>query len=193
MTTSIKDKSYLYHLTSMDNLESILKNGLLPRSIARPTTDVADKDILQGREAYNLHTMVPFHFFANNPFDGRVQLNHRTKNFLFIAIDRAYAKENNWKISPKHPLNANGAFNLLDYDEGMKAIEWEKMDTRNYTNPEIKCICMAECLSPTTVDASHFSRIFVKTQEQNTAVVTLLAKYKISSCQSSANPFMFIR
>ena len=41
-----------------------------------PFSDVADCDILESRRVFDLDTMVPFHFFARNPFDGRVQEDH---------------------------------------------------------------------------------------------------------------------
>ena len=44
-----------------------------------PFSDVADCDILESRRVFDLDTMVPFHFFARNPFDGRVQEDHLIK------------------------------------------------------------------------------------------------------------------
>ena len=64
----IKKQSLIYHLTSLENVPSILDQGLLPRSELTRFTDVADGDILSSREGLNLQNYVPFHFFARNPF-----------------------------------------------------------------------------------------------------------------------------
>ncbi|WP_420876001.1 DarT ssDNA thymidine ADP-ribosyltransferase family protein [Pseudomonas extremaustralis] len=74
------------------------------------------------------------------------------------------ARQNHWKIIPRHPL-ANDAIELLDYHEGFETIDWELMNTRNYQDSECKSVCMAECLSPSVVLPKDFSRIYVPTNE----------------------------
>lgn len=94
----------LYHLTDIKNLESILANGLKPRSELAGFTDVADPEILENRKKLKLEDQVPFHFFGRNPFDGGVQVANPDKNFVLITVTRALAGNNNWKVIPRHPL-----------------------------------------------------------------------------------------
>lgn len=61
----------IYHMTSIDNLSSILKFGLLSRNHLLQNsniqfTDIADPEILSKRERYKkaLSQYVLFHFFA---------------------------------------------------------------------------------------------------------------------------------
>jgi len=68
----IKDQKLLYHLTDINNIPFILKNGLIPRAELNGFVDIADSDIIESREGLGLEKHVPFHFFANSPFDGRV-------------------------------------------------------------------------------------------------------------------------
>jgi hypothetical protein len=74
----IRDGRLLYHLTVLENLESILRHGLQPR--CEPSNgefdDVADSEILDSRANHNLDSYVLFHFFAKNPFDYGVQRTH---------------------------------------------------------------------------------------------------------------------
>ncbi len=147
----IKDQKLLYHLTDIDNIPSILKDGLMPRA----ELNGADSDIIESREGLGLENYVPFHFFANNPFDGRVQLDHVEKNFVLISVRRDYAKANGWQIIPRHPL-ADQDIELMNYDDGFNAINWSKMHERDYSDDESKSVCMAECLSPNMVEASRF-------------------------------------
>jgi len=45
----ISEGKLLYHLTALDNVESIIKNALLCREIINPITDVADPKIIEKR------------------------------------------------------------------------------------------------------------------------------------------------
>lgn len=170
----IQNGKELYHFTALANLPSILGSRLLPRKELEVFVDVADKEILEGRDNYSLDKMVPFHFFANNPFDGKVcQLNPQEK-FAFIAVRRAVAEANQWKITPKHPLS--GEFSLLPYGDGIKAIDWDIMNEKDFKATESKLTCMAECLSPIAVAPSFFHAIYVATKEDEALVKKLVEK-----------------
>ena len=187
----IKSQQLIYHLTSIENMPSILQKGLLPRSRLLKFHDVADGEIIQSRKALNLQNYVPFHFFARNPFDGRVQKTYRNKTFALIAVKRTLAKIKNWKIIPRHPL-ANADIELLNYAEGMEAIDWETMNLRDYRNPECKSICMAECLSPTIVTPQMFSVIFVADNDTMKVVRRTLSALK-QNIKIIVNSSMFVR
>jgi len=164
----------------MDNLPSILDNGLRSRhDLGRGFTDIADGEIIQGRGIHNLQQMVPFHFFANNPFDGRVKADHRDKMFCMITVYRKFARANGWKIVPRHPLAAVQGVVLMDYDAGFESINWDLMNLRDYKNPESKSVCMAECLSPRTVHVDDFQCIWVRDEASQVHVKELLRQRKL--------------
>jgi hypothetical protein len=158
--TSIRDQKLIYHLTSLRNLGSILDSGLQPRSALSGFHDVANAEILAGRQAHQLENYVPFHWFAKNPFDGRVQIDRPDEDFVLIAVHRSLARARNWKVIPRHPLG-NGSPLVLDYEAGFDQIDWNTMDRRDYQDHECKSICMAECLSPQPVLVESFYMIFV--------------------------------
>lgn len=75
MATAPSMGKLIYHITSIDNLPSIIKFGLLSRKCILQNhdihfTDIADPEILSKRERYKeaLSQYVLFHFFAKNPF-----------------------------------------------------------------------------------------------------------------------------
>lgn len=173
MNGDIRTKKLIYHLTSLKNMRSILDKGLLPRSHLDGFVDVADPEIIEDRRRLRLERHVPFHFFAKNPFDGRVQRDHPRKRFALIAIQRGVARARGWKIIPKHPLTG-GEVELLQYDAGMEAIDWEVMNKRDYSDQQCKCVCMAECLAPGPVPAKLFQAIYVKDDEAQTQVLQML-------------------
>jgi hypothetical protein len=160
----IEDQFLLYHLTSVDNLSGIFRDGLRPGAGLTGFADVADGEILKKRKTLELDRFVPFHWFAKNPFDGRVQRDNPETKFVLICVRRSFAQKNEWLIIPRHPL-AGDEIELFEYDEGLKAIDWELMNTRDYSNSECKNVCMAECLSPGIVAAKDFIMLFVPNAE----------------------------
>lgn len=174
MNDDLRAKKLIYHLTSLKNMASILDSGLLPRSRLDSFVDVADPEIIESRKGLRLERHVPFHFFAKNPFDGRVQRDHPKKRFALIAVQRHVARTRGWKIIPRHPL-AGGEIELLDYDDGMEAIDWEVMNKRDYSDQYCKCVCMAECLAPGPVTANLFHAIYVKDGEAQEQVQALIS------------------
>lgn len=185
----ISIQQFIYHLTDIDNLEDILSDGLKPRSKLQDFSDVADPEIIASRQNLSLENYVPFHFFAKNPFDGRVFRDNQGKNFILIAVRRSHAQANNWKVIPKHPLSSTD-ITLLDYDIGMATIDWATMNRRDYSEDECKRICMAECLSPNTVPASVFFSIYTPDASSEATVRTLLQQHQLDMHVNNS-PHMF--
>ena len=130
----IRTQKLIYHLTSLQNLPPILERGLQPRADLANFVDVADQDIITDRRRLRLERFVPFHFFAKNPFDGRVQRDHPEKRFVLIAVERSKARSLGWKIIPRHPL-AGDDIEVMDYDAGMQAldkIDWPLLQRRDF-------------------------------------------------------------
>lgn len=186
--TDIREQKLIYHLTDVDNISSVLDRGLLPRAQLKDFSDVADPEILERRQKMSLEQWVPFHFFARNPFDGRVKQDHPALKFALIAVKRSTARASNWSVIPRHPL-AGGSIQLMSYDEGFEAIDWKKMNERNYADSECKSICMAECLAPGPVTPELFSNIFVHDEETRVRVHELVASRKLD-IYVNVNPLM---
>ena len=187
---NIKNQSLLYHMTDIDNLSKIFEQGLLSRSKLTNFVDIADPEILNSRSRLKLEEMVPFHFFARNLFDARVQLDNRDKEFVIISVQRIVAKNNNWKIISEHPLSADN-LQLLDYEEGFDRINWDSMNEKNYQDKESRNACMAECLSLVTVSPVNFHSVYVRTNEVKQRVDGILRSFRVSP-YVNVNEKMFI-
>lgn len=194
MATTIRDQHFIYHLTSLENVPSILQQGLQPRSALKSGNfrDVADPQIIEGRSREALEDYVPFHWFAKNPFDGRVHFDRPSDHFVLIAIYRKLARERNWRVIPRHPL-AGGAFELFDYQAGVEVIDWDKMEVRDYQDPACRHVCTAECLSPGPVFASDFAKIFTPTEEIELLVRQHADQAGLKGLWIGANSNMFSR
>jgi len=188
----IRDGRLLYHLTDLENLASILQHGLQPRCELSNNefNDVADGEILDSRANHSLDNFVPFHFFAKNPFDYGVQRTHSEKDFVLISVQRATARANGWQIVPTHPLAEEG-YQILDYDAGFSAIDWELMEERDYDDRACKVACMAECLSPTSVNPNLIFCIYVKEARVKAVVDKLVNSHNIK-CHVDINSAMFV-
>lgn len=191
MATDIKEQKLLYHLTDIDNLKSILVDGLMSRSALTNFTDVADPEIIESRKSLGLENLVPFHFYGGSPFDGRVQLDNQDKCFVLMTVWRADAKAKQWKIIPKHPL-AGDDIELMEYDAGLAAIDWDKMNERDYLDADSKNACMAECLSEATVPSDLFHSFYVKTEEDQKRVAGIMDKLNYSR-YVNVNEHMFVK
>jgi len=185
----IRSQQFLYHLTEISNLNGIFCDGLKSRSLLCGFSDVADPKIIDSRRNLQLEKYVPFHFFARNPFDGRVHLSNRDKTFVLLTVRRSYARENNWLIIPRHPLSGT-EIALLDYEKGMDTIDWVTMNHRDYSDDNCRCVCMAECLSPSTVPAKNFHSIYVPDAAAKAVVNTLKERYRLDMHVNN-NPKMF--
>ncbi|PSU70744.1 DUF4433 domain-containing protein [Photobacterium phosphoreum] len=157
---SYQNYIYLYHLTAIDNLSSILQLGILSRSKAPICKDIADKNIVDKRK--DLEVYVPFHFYPKTPFARSYIKKHYDTGFVYITVLRSYAREHNWLIAPTHPLS-DSFTGLYQFDKGIKEIDWGAM-TMTYDPQESYChnVRMAECLSPLAVPISAIQNIYVQ-------------------------------
>jgi len=106
-----------------------------------------------------------------------VQIANKNKSFVLITVHRELAEREGWKVIPRHPL-ANDEFELLDYLEGFKAIDWQLMNKRDYSDPISKSVCMAECLSQRTEPVSFFYTVFVPSADIERIVITDASKHR---------------
>ncbi|WP_317246578.1 MULTISPECIES: DarT ssDNA thymidine ADP-ribosyltransferase family protein [Pseudomonas] len=190
-SVAIRDQQFIYHLTSVHNVPSIMQRGLIPRAqLNGDFADIADPEIIEGRCSEALEQFVPFHWFARNPFDGRVHQDRPDESFVLIAVERSLARRCNWWVIPRHPL-AGGAFELLDYERGFAAIDWDMMDRRDYRDPLCKHVCMAECLSPGPVPAAQFAKIYTPSAEIERTVLQAARQSGYSRLWVDSNPNMF--
>lgn len=168
MAKDVKSGRLLYHVTALQNMESILRNGLLSRIDAKGRRvlqkDVADSKIIQKRKDLKILNYVPFHFFEPTAFTGTVFKSNSDTTFCTITIRRAFAKKNGFQICTAHPLSKNPKAEVFGYDEGFDTIDWTSLEKRDYNDGKSKNAGMAECLAISPVSPEHFHTIYVPTE-----------------------------
>ncbi|MDI9208579.1 DUF4433 domain-containing protein [Clostridium butyricum] len=161
-----KQGKLIYHLTKLENLDSILENGLLSRKTDKNNnmsfSDVADKTIIKKRKGLGLNKYVPFHFHPYSSFDVAVKNAFLEDELIYICVSRKTAIKNDFKILPMHPLSKDQSYELFDYDEGFDKIEWEILQHAGLTDKRSRNIKMAECLSNDVVPFEDFRCIYVR-------------------------------
>ena len=142
-----KDGKLLYHMTPIKNLKGIFKDGKLkPRSELESANfnDTANHEILDKRKAANLDEYVPFHFFANGPYDGSVRKANPNTSFAYIRVSRETIKQE-CGIIVRHPLT-HQQIEIKSWNDGMELIDWKLIEKRDYHDEECKQMCMSEAV-----------------------------------------------
>ena len=152
----------------MDNLDSIVENGLLPRKNVRENgigfKDIADPEIIDKRKLLGLDKYTPFHFHPYTAFDYAVKYKGDAEHMIYICIDRDFARDNNFLVLPKHPLSSND-FELFPFDEGMSKIDWATMMVVGRDDQYAKEVKMAESLTGIVIPANKFKCLYVANEE----------------------------
>lgn len=180
---NVRDGKLLYHLTRINNLDSILAKGLLSRKIVKNNNvnfcDVADKEIISKRTMLGLDEYIPFHFHPYSSFDVAVKNTYQGEKFIYICISRNKAKYKKFKILTRHPLNLEECM-LMDYEEGFDAIDWDTMHSKGREDDYDKKVKMAECLTNLSVPAKFFQCIYVSNNETKLSVEKSLEEHGIT-------------
>lgn len=172
-----KTGKLLYHLTKLDNLESIIKYGLLPRKkvIEQKINfgDIANPEIISKRTELGLDAYTPFHFHPYSAFDVAVKHSYQEQDMIYLGFDRELARMNHFKILPLHPLSAEECI-LYDYDEGFQRIDWGTMMEKNRIDDYAKHVKMAEYLTEKTIPINHFKCIYVPSEDVKEKTIYIL-------------------
>lgn len=192
---SPKEGKLLYHLTHLNNMESIIRRGLMSRNALHGEfVDTADPEIIAHRHEYtvDLSNYVPFHFFVRNPYDGAVCKKHGAENMAIIAIFRPKDNAPGYYVVPNHPLSGSPEF--LPYQEGFEKVNWDLLDhnsrDRNYADPVVRHACMAECDVDRVIPASEFCFVYVKTEAGRDRILKMAGADQIQN-KLRVSPHMF--
>lgn len=179
---NVKSGKLLYHLTELKNLESIIRFGLVPRKVLLENTvtfeDIANPEIIVKRERLGLDEYIPFHFHPYTAFDLAVKKQHANDEMMYICISRELARKNNFKVLPKHPLSLED-YQLYDYEEGFKRIDWDTMAKVGLTDSDSKKTKMAECLSAKVIPVDCFLCFYVPSEQLEEFVENTLRAYGV--------------
>lgn len=162
--------NYFYHMTDINNLDSIIRNGLYPHNNAYKKTDISNIDVNNRRvrlePIYNkqIHSYVPFYF---NPRNAMLYRNQKQfgNSIVILQFKKSLIDINNLVITNANASGDNTLFtsniNHL-YDQNFINLSNVFADSwNNYGNPDyqIKQTMMAELLIPIIVKNYYIEKI----------------------------------
>jgi len=164
----------IFHMTHIDNLRNILKNGLLPHNNPYKQTDISNQSVNQNRNKIepiyenNLHDYVPFYFNCRNAMLYKTQKEF-DKNIIILLFEKNIMLEDGVIFTNKNAATKDVSFtndikDLLDND----FINWNDVNAEswsNYGNPDehLKQTMMAEILLLNRIDANKIHTICCQT------------------------------
>lgn len=136
--------------------------------------DIADSEIVKGRDRHNINSYVPFHFFTKAAFDYVIKRDKGLENLCYITITREIARSCGAEILTAHPLTANAK--KLSYDIGFPQINWAEFERVNFEDNTNKQTRMAECLMPNYVSSKKFYCIGVANERARQKVQDIVSR-----------------
>ncbi|MGL5376998.1 MAG: DarT ssDNA thymidine ADP-ribosyltransferase family protein [Cetobacterium sp.] len=193
----------MHHITHIENLESILENGIHSRNEVKKFVNTADNGIIKGRESVNgcnLNNYVPLHF---NYFEERHGIGYN-----YVVIQK-YNKENMIYLIPEienhkermiyslyHPTSSFGKI-IENSEEFFDKIEKvyisllgieERLD---YSNNEVKQFLKSEALVYSNIKVEEIKSIYVYNQNVKTKVEGILKNKNIKNINVIIKPKFF--
>ena len=163
------EKNTLYsldHMTHINNLNSILKYGLLSHNNPYKQVDISNfevnsrREVREGVYGRKIHDYVPFYF---NP---RNAMMYRNKDLpvIILAFNSELIYQNNVLFTDKNAATYGVRFynNKNDFNK----IQWDIVQSNSWYNKDIivKQTMMAEVLVYNQVPISHLEYIYVKNE-----------------------------
>lgn len=173
------DIDYLYHMTHINNLASIIRFGLLSHNAARRLnviqSDISDPDVQSIRASlkdkiYNrsLHEYVPLYFSPRNPMLYRRK--EMQEDIVILGIDPNLLFESKIVISDGNAAAGDTAF--YGSTDSLHKLKWEIVRAKFWNNLEdgkrVKC---AEVLVPNSITADKILRVFCYSSKHRETII----------------------
>lgn len=175
---------FIYHMTHIDNLPPILKNGLYPNGNQLQKKDISDYDVNSRRSKLEpvffkkIHNYVPFYF---NPKNAMLYVRRNIQNnIVILKLRKELLLQKNILFTDGNASCDNTKFfnNLTDLDK----LNWQCINDNTWFNHEDgKRIKMSEVLIPDYVSVDNIAGIICN----NT-----LAKLEIEKLESNIEIYL---
>lgn len=165
---------YVFHMTHIDNLRGILKNGLLSHNNPYNKVDISNQSVNKNRNKKepiyknNLHDYVPFYFNCRNAMLYKTQKEF-DKNIIILLFKKNIMLEDGVIFT-----NKNAATNDVRFTNDIKDlldssfINWDDVNAESWNNygdqdEYLKQTMMAEILLLHSIDANKIHTICCQT------------------------------
>lgn len=165
-----KPKEYIYHTTHINNMQSIMREGIKSHTDAQCQYDISNHSFNSRRSRldpfYNrrIHDYVPFYFNPRNAFMYSSHAKGRDNHLVIIAIDTSQILRQSTLVT-----NGNAALDDTEFCVGYKGVlglpddvfsdRWVTSKGKDF---ELCSRMMSEVLISETVQSNRFVKLIVK-------------------------------
>ncbi len=195
---------YFYHFTHIENLDSILKNGLISTNrksaLAIDHTDVANQEIQNRRSDMDVtcspygkvHDYVPFYFTRTNPMLLSLTLSKNVDQpfIVFFAIPMEKLRE--YKIVfTDASANTGSPPNFYNNPEDLEKLDWNTIDSKKWgtADSDARHKKMAEALVLDSVPVDWIDTVIVWNEDIKKRVTATFEEHNITLPKISFTPF----
>ena len=191
---------WIHHLTHIENLKSILENGLKPRNELKQNEfkNTANNEIITKREEYkSLNDYIPFHINKLQityriPYNYVVCKKEGNKNIIILSCktENLLSKEIIYQLY--HPVsNYKCEYVSNNEKEFIKKLEEEENKLKyeynfNYSNPRVKEFLMSEILVKGILYLDNKWKIYVYSDEIKNKIENCIGNKKIDVIVNSS-------
>ncbi|MCK4662036.1 MAG: DUF4433 domain-containing protein [Bacteroidales bacterium] len=195
---------YFFHFTHIENLESIVRNGLLSTNMKNELrlkhTDVASETIQHRRSEMDVtcspygkvHDYVPFYFTSTNPMLLSLT-NHKNIDqpfIIFIAISIEKLIENN-VVFTNASANTIDPPNFYNNPNDLDKLDWDAINLRKWgsKDDDERHNRMAEVLVHEEVPLDWIESIIIWNENFKNEVIKIFKDNKLTLPKVSFSPF----
>lgn len=182
----------LDHMTHIDNLESILKYGLLAHSNPHKKRDISNTEVNNRRNkkesiyGHTIHEYVPFYF---NPRNAMMYRN-KDEDIVVLAFSQKLIFENNTIFTNKN-ASANSV-KFFNSGQQLNKLEWNYVWSDSWNNKvnrtEVMQAMMSEVLIYSHVSINNLIGVYAKNESMKKL---LIEKYSLPANKIKINAKMF--
>jgi ssDNA thymidine ADP-ribosyltransferase, DarT/Sel1 repeat len=187
----------LFHMTHIDNLMSILRNGIYSHNTAPNYLDISNPDVNSRRERtdpvhkYSLHEYVPLYFNPRNAMLYEKQAEYRS-DIVLLEVTRRVCLSN-YTLFTERNAAANGcrfAYCLSDVEK----FNWPSIQSRNWATDGVvhvdkKQLMMSECLVYGHIDTEDLVAVHTMNTSMSSKLQSMLTSVQHPSICFSPSLF----
>lgn len=166
--------SALYHITRIENISSILKEGILSYNEIQKRglnpASCSNRDI-QEKNRKKFNDYVPLFFVPRTPFLCSVERDNPGKVMIYISIKKEIIGQPGICFSDGSLANTTVTKEYHDLED-LGRLDWNGIKSNDYDNDEIKRKRGAEFLVSTRIEPFWFEKLIVPSQKIKTAIET---------------------
>lgn len=169
----------LFHMAHVDNLSSILSQGLFSHSDVTSPFDISDKEVNSRRQAPEpihkrlIHDYVPLYFNIKNPMLFRVQKEYGD-SILILEFDREVCLLKDTLFTYNNAASSRAVFYYC-VKKFSEAVPWDVINSKYWNEDyEVKLAVMSECLIWKHLDKDFIKSIHCQNKKVADKVCSLL-------------------